>query len=302
MPETDCHCQGFEELSLVFGTELGFGDFRTTGEMQMSQLLPAWCCPDSHVMEIDVSEEASARSGVVAASPSIVFESDISEAATRPQSETLQQEHDKLSALPEVEAWFKSSAAETWFLPGSIAIPGTLHIVKHALEDVTSKFKMWNDFHSDLQLFEQLWSQGRLSRFINYCVRNTPLECKAQELLCKKLGSLYMKRWNEVVGFCKKLLPFLPIIKACWSERQYMTGIADASQEKGQVRFDPKALTAVLAKPVFFAYLEMILALLSCIEYMGHWSESCPCHQDCICNCKSRCHVLQIEYNDGTFF
>lgn len=67
------------------GTELGFGDFRTTGETQMAELLPAWCCPDSHVMEIDVSEEASARAGVVAASPSIVFESDISEAATRPQ-------------------------------------------------------------------------------------------------------------------------------------------------------------------------------------------------------------------------
>ena len=262
------------------GTELGFGDFRTTGTTLVEELLPDWFLRD--VFQSDVGDGATVR-----VSKSNVLghglESDVSQpqqtepviegsaAVCQPQGG---------GGVPLADAFLDGSQRENWFLPGCVAIPGTLHIVNNALQEVTSKLFCWQAFNEDLKLFEQLWSQGRLQRFVNYCVRGSPLESRAQQVLGKKLGSLYMERWNEVVGFCKRLHSVLPIIKACWNERQYLTGISEYSEEKGQSQFSPKSLTAVLAKPFFFAYLDMVLALDSCIEYIGHWTESCPCHSD----------------------
>ena len=76
-----------------------------------------------------------------------------------------------------------------------------LHIVNNALVVVSGKLNYWDSWFEQLKEFEGLWNGGRLQHFVNYCVHGSDLQSRSHELLSRKLGSLYMKRWNEVVRF-----------------------------------------------------------------------------------------------------
>ena len=99
-------------------------------------------------------------------------------------------------------------------------------------------------------------------------------------------GRLYLKRWGEVVNFCKRLASFLPLIRCCWNERAYLGNVRGDEEDdtgerrRSETRFSPERFSAVLKDPMFFGYFDMILMLSGCIEQISQWAESCPCHGD----------------------
>ena len=95
-------------------------------------------------------------------------------------------------------------------------------------------------------------------------------------------GSLYMKRWNEVVRFCHRLNDVLPIIRSCWDENKFMSEVSGGAegQRKDSYPFSPDRLTVVLRDHLFFAYLDMVLRLAGMLERLANWAESCLCHED----------------------
>ena len=98
-------------------------------------------------------------------------------------------------------------------LPNAFSVPGILHVVNNSLKELSTKLRYFEKIFSQLQSIEGLWKAGRLTRFINFCVRpNAPPEVAAL-FLRRKLGSLYLARWGEVCRFCARLKDVLPYLQ-----------------------------------------------------------------------------------------
>lgn len=100
------------------------------------------------------------------------------------------------------------STTERRFLPNALLVPGLLHIVNNAMQEVASKLQYWDTWFT------------RLQRFVNFCVKPSHVASCEQNFLQRQLGSLYINRWNEVVKFCLRLSSLLPLLRILWDERR----------------------------------------------------------------------------------
>ncbi|CAE7788549.1 unnamed protein product [Symbiodinium sp. CCMP2592] len=283
------HCDSFFSFCSDMGAELGVGHFRVDG---LKSLVPSWV--QHEPMQCDLPEACALPGAMAPASAGLQadFVMDLESPVPAgpagavpvpavPEDRSSQNEGQDNQAWPP-----PADASDVMFLRNAMSVPGLLHIVNNALLEVSSKLSHFDAFFQQLQEFEGLVTCGRLSRFVNYCVKPSPLALQADELLQRKFGRLYLKRWGEVVNFCKRLAPFLQLIRCCWNERSYRGNVHgdeddDAGEQRGsETRFSPERFSAVLKDPVFFGYFDMILMLSGCIEQVSQWAESCPCHQD----------------------
>ena len=142
------------------------------------------------------------------------------------------------------------------FLPQALAIPGMLHITSNGLEQVTQHLVHFDEWFGQLKVIESLWKNGRLVRFVNFCVR--PAGAFASEIaadfLRRKPGSLYLKRWNEVSKFCLRIKDLLPSLKAFWDQKAFSS--CKSSVAGADAEFDPCLLTSILQDPMFEARLD----------------------------------------------
>lgn len=287
------------------GVEIGIGEFTVEN---LQSLLPHWLIGSN--LESDVPAEATCLDAKDKGTPAVLPASmelepdvaflDVSEArSVVPPARPPPQESD-VACLDVCEA--RSAVPPELpppqngdkFLPNALIVPGTLHIIHNCLAEVTTSFSHWQTFFPQLKLFEALWTHGRLQRFVNYCLRPSVLRDKCDDVLRQKLGSLYESRWGEVIRFCIRLKRVMPVIRAVWDERRYLYGIDSVQGEHGDGHghgqggqdasssFDPSLFTKTLADPFFFAYFDMVLTLVSITESLGHWAESCSCHEDLI--------------------
>ena len=266
------------------GTELGISRFIVS---EVQSLLPEWLLPSTFESDIMAAEPVE-PSPVAAVPEDVVLEDDLAgagAAAVNPAPVEAQPQPEPAEQVRNAEDLLLGGPdGDCPFLPQAWIIPGMLHIVNNALVEVSGKLKYWDSWFEQLKEFEGLWNGGRLQRFVNYCVHGSDLQNRSHELLSHKLGSLYMKRWSEVVRFCRRLFDVLPIIRSCWDENkfQFMSGVSggDEGQRKDSYQFSPNRLTVVLRDDLFFAYLDMVLRLAGMLEHLGNWAESCPCHED----------------------
>ena len=285
------HCDSFFSFCSDMGAELGVGHFRVDG---LKSLVPSWM--QHEPMQCDLPQDCALPGPVAPASPDLQadFVMDLESLMPagpagavpavpeeRPSPGPSQNETQDRQAWPP-----PANASDVMFLRNAISVPGLLHIVNNALVEVSSKLSHFDAFFEQLGEFEGLVTCGRLSRFVNYCVKPSPLASQADELLQRKFGRLYLKRWGEVVNFCKRLASFLPLIRCCWNERAYLGNVRGDEEDdtgerrRSETRFSPERFSAVLKDPMFFGYFDMILMLSGCIEQISQWAESCPCHGD----------------------
>ena len=264
------------------GVELGIGHFHVEDSMS---LLPPWLKHSS--MEVDLPDNAALPGNA----HQVNLESDLQEVPD-PQPEVSEvaghvpgpaQAQENLDSVANWK-WQPQPRPDTsssLFLPHAVVVAGLLHIVNNALCEVSGQLAHFEVFFEQLGEFEGLVTCGRLVRFVNYCVRPSHLAHKADDLLQRKFGRLYLKRWGEVVKFCRRLSEFLPLIRCVWDQRAYLHGAA-AEEEGGRnaTRFSPERFSNILKDHMFFAYFDMVLKLSDAIEQLAHWAESCPCHED----------------------
>ncbi|CAE7555177.1 unnamed protein product [Symbiodinium sp. KB8] len=276
------HLGSFFSFCSDMGVELGIGHYHVQDFMS---LLPPWLQHSS--MEVDLPDNAALPGNA----QQFNFESDLQE-VPGPQPEVAEvgapdaaQEQDNLDSVAnwkwQPQPRQDPSSSSSLFLPNAITVAGLLHIVNNALVEVSGQLAHFDAFFEQLGEFEGLVTCGRLVRFVNYCVRPSHLAHQADDLLQRKFGRLYLKRWGEVVKFCKRLSEFLPLIRCVWDQRAYLHGAA-AEEEGGRnaTRFSPERLSNILKDHMFFAYFDMVLKLSDAIEQLAHWAESCPCHED----------------------
>ena len=291
------HLKSFFSFCSDMGAELGIGHFHVENFMS---LLPAW--QRHEAMEVDLPEAAAVpgRGNQHEPSPEPMnLESDLpSPVPEQPMESALESDLPfPIPAQPNepVDVLMREDAQQpvwTWqpppsgdnsahFLPNALVVPGLLHIVSNALVEVSGKLSYFETFFDQLGEFEGLVTCGRLVRFVNYCVRPSHFSLKADELLQRKFGRLYLKRWGEVVKFCKRLSEFLPLIRCVWDEHKYRCNDGGGQEEEGRegyCKFNPSRFTTILRDHMFFAYFDMVLHLSDAMERLAHWGESCPCH------------------------
>eukprot|EP00435_Cladocopium_sp_Y103_P050317 s774_g15.t1 len=254
------------------GTELGIGEFRVDN---VESLMPSWLLP------LDLQSDLAAGHIEHAAGRDFQLVPDLAlpaEPAQAHAAEAMGSEGPQRSEDCGQNKDFEHSA---FFLQNAIVIPGTLHIVNNALEQVSTSMSYWDAWFEQLQQFEALWQCGRLQRFINYCVRPSDLSHKTSDLLRQKLGTLYLKRWGEICKFCQRLANVLWVIRCTWSERNFLQGVSSQAGDKNEsANFSPEKFSLVLKDPLFFCYFDLVLNLTKVLEACGQWAECCPCHED----------------------
>lgn len=255
------------------GTELGIGEFRVDN---VESLMPSWLLPS------DLQTDLAA--GYIQPEAGSDFEllPDLALPAEPAQEQVSVQAMDSEGPRPSEGCGQNQNLDRSaFFLQNAVVIPGILHIVNNALEQVSTSMSYWDSWFEQLQQFEGLWQCGRLQRFINYCVRTSDLSHKAHDLLRQKLGSLYMKRWGEISKFCQRLNNVLWVIRCTWNERNFLQGVTSQAGDKdASANFSPQKFSLVLKDHLFFCYFDLVLNLTKVLEACGQWAECCPCHED----------------------
>ena len=94
-----------------------------------------------------------------------------------------------------------------------------------------------------------------------------------------KLGELYEQRWSEVIKFCRRLAPLLPIMRLTWDTCKFTHG-GDGINIKASDEFQPSRVKDILDDHLVHSYLGMVMALQRITESLARWCEGCVCHGD----------------------
>ena len=110
----------------------------------------------------------------------------------------------------------KQSSLPNVFWPKCFNIAGQQHIIDNLTEDVHLSLSYWDRFFSQLKCCEAICRvEERRQRFVMRCLRGSTRarrELKVEN--CK--GSLYDKRWREVVHFIKEFNKVKVVYALAW--------------------------------------------------------------------------------------
>ena len=165
------------------------------------------------------------------------------------------------------------------FLDHALQIAGVLHIFANCLKDIDSRLAHWNAFHGMLKTLEKLISiPERMQRLVATCVRGSAFDTPGYIHICQRRYSImYDKRWGEVHKYCIKVDRLMPILRQCWDEKKFSTGLSHKPDDDGGV-FSAAAITEVVKSAWFLAYTRMVVLLGETVEALTAWAERCPCH------------------------
>ena len=160
----------------------------------------------------------------------------------------------------------------------AIPVPGLLHILSNALQDVTSTLKYWPEYKVQLNnLSAFLRHKSRLDLFVATCVEpsRNPQRTEARTVFAKHLPTLHEQRWGSVTSFIGGMLRLWPMLCTFWDRGAFAE---HAGALEADSLFDAAALTSSLGDRFFRAYSEMLQSLQAVVVEASVWAEGCPCH------------------------
>jgi hypothetical protein len=160
----------------------------------------------------------------------------------------------------------------------AIPVPGLLHILSNALQDVTSSLKCWPEYKVQLNNFSALLcNRSRLDLLVATCVDTVshPLQREARSVFGRHLPTLRKQRWGSVIAFVGGMLRLWHLLCVFWDQTAFSGH--DGGLETDSV-FDVALLTSSLGSPFFRAYSEMLQSLQDVVVEASVWAEGCPCH------------------------
>ena len=239
------HRASFASFCTDLGTEVGAPQFHVP---KIENLLAPWMC-DTGAMDLDVCQ---------------ICDEDALD--------------DDVAADDEDGFRLPSWAAADAFLPTALVIPGALHLVDNLTKEIHHGLVHYNEFHDQLQVFKLLWKENRVDRYLQFCLDQSEFKHRRGDFEMK-LGDLYEKRWSEVIKFCRRLAPLLPIMRLTWDTGKF-THSGDGIKIKARDEFQPSRVKDILDDQLFHSYLGMVMALQSITESLAGWCEGCVCHGD----------------------
>ena len=189
------------------------------------------------------------------------------------------------------------------FMPRALYVPGMLHVLHNLCWDVTESMSYWGTFWSQLKNAAALLAHpDMLRRLAATCIMGSRQE-HARELFSKACPELYEKRWGAVYAFMKSARAPLLVLRLAWQQSAFVAGGNAAGQDgNAKSNFDPEAFTRTLSSNMFFAYLDMCLAVNKFVWSIAGWCEGCSCHEPLLVGTVSA-HVrrtrLVADYGEG---
>ena len=163
------------------------------------------------------------------------------------------------------------------FLKYGLEVSGSLHILSNLPKDLETKLLHWQCHMEKLKVFEALLGENyHRERLRATCLRDSEME---SELFKKFSANLYDKRWLAVYNFVARSHELIKVLVHKWDVVRYIEGFsrdkADAEKDR---RFNPHAVAAILADPLFLAYNTFLLSVGNILKRLCSWMEACPCH------------------------
>jgi hypothetical protein len=160
----------------------------------------------------------------------------------------------------------------------SIFIPGVLHVLHNITEGLADSLQGWGNFVRMLthitRLLGREWSRTRL---LATCFADWPH--RLWQHLFKSFDAMaYEGRWASVIFAAARLLPLKGPLCCAWDIGKFSFGaaVAEGPVEEGRVRL--AVVDEAIKSSWFWGYLEMIDCVAECLQEVGTWAESCPCH------------------------
>ena len=167
--------------------------------------------------------------------------------------------------------------------PLAMQIPGALHVLHHAVEELTDSFEQYKEwFLPRLKAVTNvLGKKFNRERFVTETLRESPASAFETSVLNLELN-LHEARWGTLISTCKSLLA-IRLVFLYWNEAIFgaapAPNNADASAEElRSVHQDLPLMTEAVRDPFWWQYLAMLLRVARVIDHLEHWMEACPCH------------------------
>lgn len=163
----------------------------------------------------------------------------------------------------------------------SVYIPGMLHIVSNATNDLGKLMQWWSVYVMWLTQVCRLLSRKWLrKRFFATCL-SSPDAAMHQETFKGFNAHVHTGRWGSVLSAVAELLRVQAPLRRFWSAARFSMGgqMHEEDAEGGDHRcFRLHFVDAAIQSSRFWAYTDMVDRVGEFLEVFAHMSESCPCH------------------------
>ena len=154
-------------------------------------------------------------------------------------------------------------------MPSALSMPGLLHIIFNALEEVISQLPEWSVMEKQFSAAAQLVGDpGSQALILENLFRDAPAEERhaVHQFSSKLLGW----RWGSLQVVTKQWLAVYPRLKNRWSADIFSDSSAKLVERVG----------AALESPWHYIFLEWLAMFAWAVGSEASWLEGCFCHSD----------------------
>ena len=168
--------------------------------------------------------------------------------------------------------------------PNAVTIPGFLHILHNAEQDLHQAMPLWKVYFAQAKQVLKLFSSGHghNRKFIANCVVNTrwaPLKPQLEVVIPKVLES----RWSSLLRALRLLVPLEYPLTRAWSLERFQQGNddddaggaanGDAAEPDDEHKLQPRMVDSCVRSAAFWTMTAALLHLQEALEAFREWCE-----------------------------
>ena len=165
--------------------------------------------------------------------------------------------------------------------PLALQVPGALHVLHHAVEELTSAFESYEEwFLPALKAVVGVMGKKCIrERFVSNILRGSEDGKGLEHAVLQLELNLHEARWGTLVNTCKELWN-VRVVFTLWNSERVVGGApaVDAKPGDREIFAQAVVMTQAVTDASWWCYLSMILRLARAVDVLEHWMESCSCH------------------------
>ena len=180
------------------------------------------------------------------------------------------------------------SANDPLLLPVSLSIPGFLHVIFNALEEVITNLPEWSLMEKELSAAAQIVGEPSSQALVlEKLLGNAPAE---ERMVVHQFSSkLLLWRWESLENVTAQWLAVYPILKSRWSADIFSDASSKLVERVGNA----------LQSSWHFLFLQWLSMFAAVVGKEASWLEGCFCHNDLLVNHPNRWRRRQAMRQAG---
>jgi hypothetical protein len=165
----------------------------------------------------------------------------------------------------------------------ALYVPGALHVLHNATNDLAQSLVWWSQYVAGLTLLCRLLRGHFLrQRLVATCFAAPPASHLAGLFENDSFNDLSVQpgRWGSIALATSKLAKFEGPLRTFWHAERFNYGETVGPRATGDCGhlLSVGELDATICAPMFWSYRKMAEKVCAALEHGMHWIESCPCH------------------------